>query len=341
VVKSYLTVINDILDISKIETKKLELESIRFHLEKTIFEVIHLFKPQIEKKGLEFSFINHIENEFFIGDPIRIKQILTNLISNAVKFTDKCSIRIILSEDQIENNLSQINIHVSDTGVGIPKEAEHKLFHAFIQADTSITREFGGTGLGLTICKHLSELMEGSISFDSQLNSGTVFKVQIKLPRTEKSSEGKNKMDSNHAEYIFSESYPHQILLVEDNEINVKVASSFLEKLGYSCDIARNGQEALEQIEEKGDNFYTLILMDMQMPIMDGITATEIITNKYKNRKMKIIALTANAFDSDKKKCLNAGMDDFISKPMNKNKLKEILSKYSLRPQKKNSSMAS
>ena len=269
-----------------------------------------------------------MENEFYNGDAVRFKQIITNLLSNALKFTDKGKIEISLNESHSSKNYSLMELVVKDTGHGIPQKSKDKLFEAFTQADNSITRKFGGTGLGLTICKYLCELMNGSITFESELGVGTTFIVKFQLKKALCENSIQNKL-KRVEENKFADSYPHQILLVEDNGINIKVATSFFNKLGYECDLATNGKEAIDQINKKGQDYYSIIFMDMQMPIMDGVTATKKIHDLYPQNSMKIIALTANAFDVDRKKCLEAGMIDYISKPISKDKIKEILLKHS------------
>lgn len=323
-----LTVINDILDLSKIESQMMDLETAQFNIINAFKDVTQLFLPQAKKKNLKLSFSSDLECQNYIGDPVRIKQILTNLLSNALKFTQKGEINVILREKKSKNNLSTLELSVQDTGIGISKEAKKKLFKAFTQADSSITRKFGGTGLGLTICKSLAHLMGGDISYTSNENEGTTFKVEMQLLRSLEEvrlSEIQNDIDEQN----FSTFYPHKILLVEDNEINVKVVSLFLNKLGYSCDIAYNGKEALDQIDKLGPNYYSLIFMDMQMPIMDGITTTKNLIKRYPQNTFKIIALTANAFNSNKTECLEAGMIDYISKPIDRKKLKKLLEKHS------------
>ena len=323
-----LTVINDILDLSKIESKKLELETLDFNIVSAINDVISLFLPEVNKKNLKLSFENYVESEFYNGDAVRFKQIITNLLSNALKFTDKGKIEISLNESHSSKNYSLMELVVKDTGHGIPQKSKDKLFEAFTQADNSITRKFGGTGLGLTICKYLCELMNGSITFESELGVGTTFIVKFQLKKALCENSIQNKL-KRVEENKFADSYPHQILLVEDNGINIKVATSFFNKLGYECDLATNGKEAIDQINKKGQDYYSIIFMDMQMPIMDGVTATKKIHDLYPQNSMKIIALTANAFDVDRKKCLEAGMIDYISKPISKDKIKEILLKHS------------
>lgn len=322
-----LTVINDILDLSKIESHKLELETESFNILNAFEEVIQLFKPQVKKKGLEVIFVKDTNAEVFVGDVVRLKQILTNLVSNALKFTAKGKIEISLKENSIDQDESIIEFEVKDSGIGISEENGKKLFSAFTQADASITRNFGGTGLGLTICKSLAELMGGNISFESEEGIGTSFKVNIRLKKSlVKNTEMNNSAELNAKN--FAQIYPHQILLVEDNETNIKVATMFLKKLGYECQIARNGAEAVEIVKLKGKDYFSIIFMDMQMPILDGVSATIRIKKLFPELSSIIVALTANVFDEDKQICADAGMSDYLSKPLSLKKLKEILVKY-------------
>lgn len=323
-----LTVINDILDLSKIEAGGLVLDPIEFDISKAIREVIKLYTPMIDKKNLEFKFEDNLGSRSqYWGDIIRVKQIVTNLISNAIKFTSKGEVKVKLEILGESESGVKLLLSVSDSGIGIPKNVQDKMFKAFSQADSSITREYGGTGLGLTICKYLAEMMNGRISFKSEFGEGSIFYVEFVLNEAETFTDKTKLLRSKVSGKEFAENYPHKILLVEDNEINQKVASSFLKMLGYNCDFASHGIEAINKIENNGP--YSLIFMDLQMPVMDGLTATKKILEKYSGEEMNIVAMTANAFESDRERCLKAGMVDYISKPINKDKLQDILYSYS------------
>lgn len=325
--ETLLTVINDILDISKIESNKLVLESVEFNLVKAMKEVYLLHLPQAEKQGISFEFEESLGNDFlYLGDVVRIKQIATNLVSNAIKFTKRGGVKVKLRVDSSCEDSNCINLEVSDTGLGIANSSQKSIFSAFEQADSSITREYGGTGLGLAITNRLVRMMDGKINLHSEEGVGSTFQIFFKLP---KSKNNPQEVDCEVFKNTFSDEYPHSILLVEDNKINQKVASSFLKKLGYSCEIAENGAIAISMLKEKGPEYYSLIFMDIQMPVMDGITATTLIKKEYGERSPKIVALSANAFDSDLKKAFDIGMNAYISKPVRLGELKKVLAEMS------------
>lgn len=322
-----LVVINDILDFSKIESNKLELENVEFDLIRCLNDIMSLHSFSATKKGIDFTFINKIGNlKWFKGDQVRIKQVLTNIISNAIKFTNQGKVEVVLDNLGTKGHLTYLQFRINDTGIGIPLESQKNLFSSFTQADTSITRKYGGTGLGLTISKRLVDLMEGSITYTSEEKKGTSFCIDLALEAISSNNQflEQEKIDDSK----FSKKFPHQILLVEDNPLNQKVASSFLKKLGYRCDVANNGEEAIAQVKLNGVDYYSLIFMDMQMPVMDGLTATKTLRKLYAQKTPVIIALTANAFESDLNQCLEAGMQDFLSKPVRFDKFKEVLIKY-------------
>lgn len=323
--ESLLTIINDILDVTKIESGKLELEHVRFNLKRCIDDAMFLSSYATSQKGIDIVLMAKEEAEYwFQGDITRIRQIVVNLISNAVKFTQQGQITITLRKEKLDETKSNVMIEVKDTGVGIAPEAQDRMFQAFSQADNSITRKFGGTGLGLNICRQLVSIMKGRISFKSKLGEGTTFYVELPLEQAESEVEQVHK--SRTFENIGKE-FSHQILLVEDNSVNQKIGKMMLKKLGYSCDIAANGIEALQALERKQ---YSIIFMDMQMPEMDGLSATREIIKKYGDTAPPIIAMTANAFAEDKQNCFEAGMVDFIAKPVKAADLKQALLEYHL-----------
>ena len=328
-----LDIINDILDYSKIEAGKIVIEQTNFSLYNLIESIIKTLSLQALKKSLTLSYeIDKNIPDSIIGDPIRLRQILINLCGNAIKFTEDGSVKIncYLSEKDDEKII--LKFAISDTGIGISKEKQSKLFNVFTQADISTTRKYGGTGLGLVISKSLVELMQGKIWFESKDNQGTTFYFTISLKIGKKMRELDNIEELEEVKEVKAinkspAKEKYIILLVEDNEVNQKLAFFLLTKLGYQVDIANNGIEALKKIEEKE---YSIILMDMLMPEMDGIEASKKIREKEKltNKHIPIIALTANAFAEDKEKCIEAGMDDFISKPIKKEELHEKLKIY-------------
>jgi signal transduction histidine kinase/CheY-like chemotaxis protein len=324
--QTLLSLLSDILDISKIEAGKLSLENKSFNLKKCFQNISSLMaaKAKENETVLELDFDPSIP-EYFLGDVLRINQILLNLMSNAIKFTEKGKVTLGLKVlNQKEDDFS-LRLFVRDTGVGIEKDNQGHIFQAFVQADSSITKKFGGTGLGLAISKNLAQLMGGDLHFSSVEGQGSEFFLDISL----KSINAKESLENKANKEINSRSTLSKIkrvLLVEDNPINQKVAIMTLKKLGLETEVAHNGQEAIEKLGSKGIEFFDLILMDMQMPILDGLSATKIILEKWKDLAPPIVALTANAFDSDKEACLKTGMTNYLSKPLRKDKLKEMIS---------------
>lgn len=331
--KHLTTIINDILDFSKIESGNLELEETEIDIRSMLQSISYIFQEAIYQKGLDFRIqIDDTIPKIIMGDETRIRQILINLISNANKFTLKGSIEIIV---QKENN--KIAIYVKDTGIGIPQEMQQSIFHRFRQAETSISRRFGGTGLGLAISKHLINLMNGEIIVNSEPDRGSTFIIKLPIRssfHTERKKSGKqDKSDSND---IFSHSM--NILLVEDNEDNIKLASIVLKNRSHRIYIARNGNEALEILEDP-KNKIELVLMDIEMPIMDGIETTRQI--RLKNSKeiisnVPIIAMTAHAVPEIQEKAIESGMDGYIVKPINIHELENEINRIITARNKKN-----
>ncbi|MBI3773266.1 MAG: response regulator [Gammaproteobacteria bacterium] len=310
-----LAIINDILDISKIEAGKLALETKPTHLRDIVQEVCVLFDNQAVKNGVEIS--GEIMPDVpaaIASDPTRFRQIISNLVGNAVKFT--AAGRISIKIEVVENNDTgcRLRVVVSDTGIGIPKEKIAALFSPFVQADNSTTRKYGGTGLGLAICKRLIEMMGGTINIESDCGKGT--RVEFLLPLIELAPDKQADNLPNESPRV-AKGRQGRVLLVEDNEVNQFIAKSFLEKEGFKVDVAANGEEAIIKHRE---NEYDLILMDCQMPVMDGYEATIKIRRheKASNKRVPIIALSATVFETDIEKCREAGMDDFVSKPFRK-----------------------
>jgi len=319
--------INDILDFSKIEAEKLELEQVPFNITEHIQDVIDMLQVTVGQKGLPLFFTNNLRYDLYVvGDPIRIKQILINLVSNAIKFTDKGSITITLDEDMsTDENIKQIWISVVDTGIGIPLDRQSTIFDSFSQADTTTTRKYGGTGLGLTICQKLVTIMNGTIGVHSQENIGSTFWFSLPMPIAEK----QNTATPSKKRSISAPTDSNKLLLVEDNETNILITSQMLIQAGYDVTLCRDGQEAFDAY--KNDSF-SLILMDCQMPIMDGWEATKAIRNHERDNDMPqttIVALTANAMQGDREKCIDAGMDDYLAKPFKKRELLEKLEEIS------------
>ncbi len=325
--KGLLQVLNDILNYSKIESGKLELETVEFELIKCLNEIIYLSSFQANKKNINIVVeIDQLTPVFLSGDIVRIKQILMNFMSNAVKFTDAGDIKILVKSERVDAVNYNVTFSINDTGIGISEKNQQKLFHAFIQADASTTRKFGGTGLGLAISAQLAKAMSGSVSVKSKNGLGSTFSLHLPLQKVS----GQrvlitNKDKSKDIEELSENAKMHNILVVEDNRINQKIAEKMLNKLGLTCDIAVDGLEGVKALTNKD---YSLIFMDIQMPIMDGISATKKIIEKYGNQRPAIVAMTANVFQEDRSRCIAAGMDDFIAKPIDISELVRVLSKY-------------
>jgi signal transduction histidine kinase/CheY-like chemotaxis protein len=304
--KHLLQIINDILDFSQFESGKVFIGSEDFDV-RTIFEHVRsLFHDAAEEKQLLLSC--SVDSEvppLITGDPLRVQQILVNLTDNAIKFTESGSVQLRVQLESMEEEKAILWFSVQDTGVGMDAEAMDQAFRSFSQADTSVTRQYGGVGLGLTIAKKLVEMMEGRIWCDSEPQKGTTFffTAVFNVPQEE-----------NTKDVVFPESFQGlPILLVEDNKVNQIVATQILRAKGFQVEAAANGLLGVEMVKQKE---YALVLMDMQMPVMDGIQATRKIRSEAKYESLPIIALTANAMEDDRRQCLEAGMNDFIAKPI-------------------------
>lgn len=320
-------IINDILDLASIDSGKLKFEKIGFNLRDLLTSLINAFAFQAREKGLDLAF--HLEekaNTILVGDPVRLNQILINLISNAIKFTQVGSIRIDCSMEKMSNQKCMAHFRITDTGIGIPGDKLVTIFESFSQADESVTRKYGGTGLGLTIVKQLTELQNGTISVKSEEDKGSVFSVSI--PYTLGISTDVAKTGLTHKNKTIQDSLKGlSVLLVEDNDINRLYASSILRTWGCVLEMAENGYVAVVKLRH---SHFDVVLMDIQMPVMDGFEATKAIRagDSGKNH-IPIIALTANATKKDIEKCLEAGMNDCISKPFTPEDLFQALTKHS------------
>ena len=322
---SLLTLVNDILDFSKIESGKVELESIAFDLPETMNDICKPFQHMAKTKNVGLAVKMHsLKHEIFLGDTGKIRQILNNLIGNALKFTSEggVSLQVSIIEDSAQS--CKVRFEVHDSGVGIPKDAHEKMFLAFTQADSSITRKFGGSGLGLSISKKLVELLGGQIGLESEPYEGSVFWFTLDLKKADRSLLPREiEHPASEADRALSGT---RILLAEDNVMNQKVAKKQLEKLGCYVDAVGNGAEAIDMLQSFPND---LVLMDCQMPEMDGYEATSLIrANAYAPfRDIPIIAMTANAIAGDKERCLEAGMNDYISKPISLTALTAAISR--------------
>jgi PAS domain S-box-containing protein len=317
-----LVILNDILDFSKIEAGKLEIENIPFNPRQTIGDALKAVEVRAGKKGLSLRGVwpqdlpTHVT-----GDPGRIRQVLTNLCDNAIKFTEHGGITVAVTLKVVDADTFEMEVAVTDTGVGIPASKQQLIFAAFSQADTSTTRRFGGTGLGLTISTRLVELMGGRIWVESVEGVGSTFYFTSRLGRAAEQA------IAEPAPVVAATAVrPLRILLVEDHAINQLLATSLLKKWGHAVTLARDGQEAVNLFPtDKWD----VVLMDMQMPVMGGLEATQIIrAHEPAGRKTPIIAVTANAMEADREACLGAGMDDFLSKPISAPALQAMLAKH-------------
>jgi signal transduction histidine kinase/CheY-like chemotaxis protein len=323
--RSLLVVINDILDFSKIEAGKLELESRQFAPRDVVDGVVRAIGVAAHAKGLTVTTqIEATVPAVVRGDPGRFRQILVNLCGNAVKFTERGNVTVALSVASSHAHRVLLRCTVRDTGTGIPADRLHTLFKPFTQVDASTTRRYGGTGLGLSIVKRLAELLGGDVGVESREGVGSTFwfTAGFELQATE-SVESQPLPQDSAAPQLRSE---RRILLVEDNAVNEKVATRFLQKLGYAVDVARNGREG---VDAWACGYYDLILMDCQMPVLDGYAATrEIRAREPAGRRIPIVALTANAMKDDDLKCKAAGMDDHLSKPLDREQLAKCLAAH-------------
>jgi len=324
-----MVLINDLLDIDKIESEVIELEQAPFNMTSLLERVISVMSVRAEEKGIGLNV--HYEAglyKTFIGDSGRIRQIVLNLVGNAVKFTDRGTVTVFLANGGKGNGKKDLTVSVTDTGIGIPEDKITEIFGKFIQADSSITRRYGGTGLGLAISKSLAEQMGGYITVTSKEGVGSTFVLHLSLPVG--ASESSKPAYQENIVYLDKHENAAQlpILLVEDYEPNVLVATTILKNFGYRYETARNGQEAVDTFSP---GKYSLILLDVEMPIMDGHATARHIRNAEHIRgswRVPIIAMTAHAQKGDREKCMASGMDDYIPKPFNPHQLQAMLIKH-------------
>jgi PAS domain S-box-containing protein len=325
---SLLSLINDLLDFSKIECNGIDLEYIPYRFSNIVTEIVAMFSVEARKKGIYIDYTKSANDEtLFMGDPHRIKQILTNLISNAIKFTHQGGITIrFASSPRIEPNIIDIDIHVKDTGIGIPLSKIGSVFDKFVQADMSITRQYGGSGLGLAISKNLAELMGGSISVKSVLGEGSEFTLHLPAEYAQKGVTYRDPAQTTHI--TPAPSGPEKkitVLLAEDHPPNILVATTMLDIMGFKHDVARTGREVLAKIYDNKMN-YDIILMDVEMPELDGYTTTRLLREKEQLKaqgRVPIIGMTAHVMPDNVKKCFDVGMDDYIAKPYQPDDLKQ------------------
>ncbi len=322
-----LNILNDLLDLSKIEAGRLELEEAPLRLAETVNHVASILEHTAKEKGL--ALIIEIPEPLAAlplrGDSLRLEQILLNLAGNAIKFTEHGRVTLRVSATELDADAVPVRFEISDTGIGIDAATQSRLFQSFEQADSSMTRKYGGTGLGLAISKHLCELMGGSIGASSAPGEGSTFwfvvPLQAQAPAITAHYTQPSRNDAP-ARQLQRDHAGARVLLAEDEPITQEVSRTLLEDVGLRVDVADNGQQALELARQ---NTYDLILMDMQMPVLNGLAASSAIRADSLNRATPILAMTANAFDEDRKACLAAGMNEHISKPTAPDKLYEKL----------------
>lgn len=324
---SLLTLLNDILDLSKIESGKMGLERIPFQLKAVVNETIKTHQARARQKRVELTAeLSPDLADTVYGDPIRLRQVVSNLLSNAIKFTENGYVKVYLrSVADVKDGKTEFDLVVEDTGVGIPADKLEKIFDKFTQADGSITRRFGGTGLGLTITRRLVEMFGGRIWVESIEGKGSKFFVRLQLEVALKSRHVEADQQSSGGERVSLDGRSPQILLVEDNAVNQKVVLAILSKRGFHVEIASNGLEALLAVQK---SVFDLVLMDVQMPYMGGIEATRKIREELGLRQLPIVAMTAHAMTGDRERCIAAGMNDYVSKPVNPATLVHTIMRY-------------
>lgn len=319
--KSLLSLINKILDLSKINSEKLTLEKINFNLHETVDSVEQMFQLTAKEKGIFLrTIISPKVPKMVCGDPVRLNQIILNLMSNAIKFTNEGGVDLMVDLAGMTDDGPRLSIQVTDTGVGIPSNRIHAIFEPFTQANDETSRLYGGSGLGLTISKQLVELMGGDIQIESKEGKGTCFSFEIQLNHAQKSTVNSPNQSLKQLTPIRNDNTRYKILVAEDNPINQMVVSTLLEKQNFDVTVVPNGQEVIETIYK---DHYDLILMDVQMPVMSGIDATRFIRKATESPlcHTKIIAMTASVMKQDLDACMDAGMDDYVPKPFQPHEL--------------------
>jgi signal transduction histidine kinase/ActR/RegA family two-component response regulator len=311
--QSLMSLLNEILDLSKIEAGKMTLERVPFDLRALVDDCVKSQQPRVAHKQVVLrSEVSDDMPAQVVGDPLRVRQVLANLLSNAVKFTEQGSVMVRIDSEISTTGSFSLRIVVEDTGTGIPADKLGTIFEEFTQADGSVSRKYGGTGLGLAITRKLVEMHGGQIQVQSEVDRGTRFVVTLPCEMDLGGASTDRALEivpeSHQASHL-----PGRILIVEDNQVNQKVVTSVLRKRGYSIELANDGQEALSKLESNG---YDLVLMDVQMPVLDGLETTRLMRKDPRWRDLPVVAMTAHAMNGDKERCLAAGMSGYISKPV-------------------------
>jgi len=329
---SLLALLNDILDLSKIESGRMGLEKIPFDVRIVLQDCVRSFQPKADETGVDLVCqISPAVPDEVMGDPLRLRQVFANLLSNAMKFTVQGHVRATLDATPSAGGEVLLRFAVEDTGIGIPAEKLPLIFEKFTQVDGSVSRKFGGTGLGLAITRKLVEMHRGEIHVESEPGKGSTFTAELRCTapqptaaHAQRSATGRNSRESHEA-------LPARVLVVEDNQVNQKVVTTVLRKRGFTVELANNGVEALELLER--DDRYRLVIMDVQMPVMDGLETTRRIRLNPKWQKLPILAMTAHAMNGDREKCLSAGMNGYISKPVHPAHLLSVMDEYMTEPE--------
>lgn len=317
-----MLLINDLLDIARIEANNVRVDHAPFSLKAAVDEVAALARVQAAKNGIDLVVeITGDGSDRVVGDSLRLRQVMTNIAGNAVKFTEHGHVKIALGTHAVAPARTAVTVVISDTGIGIPPEQREAVFGKFVQGDATITRRFGGTGLGLSISRMLTDLMGGTITLESEVGKGSVFTVSLTFDNAVEATPA-------HSSAITApqDGQARRVLVVEDNDANLLLVSSALEEMHYGFDTARNGEQALNMLAM---TTYDAVLMDVQMPVMDGLTATRLWRAKEaaKGGYTPIIGVTAHALKGDREKCLAAGMDDYLAKPFKPEELQAALQK--------------
>ena len=324
---SLLSLLNEILDLSKIEAGKMTLERVPFDVRVLLDDCIKAQQPKAGENGVALAWeISPDVPNHLAGDPLRIRQILANLLSNAVKFTKQGSVLVRMESQYSSQGEFSLQITVQDTGQGIAADQLPHIFDKFTQADGSVSRKFGGTGLGLAITRKLVEIHGGEIRVESEVGRGTAFFVKLPCEIWIDEDSGGRTPEPLEEDSADPSAGTARILIVEDNPVNQKVVTTVLRKHGYFIELASDGEEALSKLETPGD--FDLVLMDVQMPVLDGLETTRMIRKNIRWRKLPILAMTAHAMSGDKERCLEAGMNGYISKPVHATHLLSTIDQY-------------